>query len=179
MNAPLIEHVGILVPNIEEAIELWTRITGYTFSPIGRYRTDRYVDSSDESPHHHDARMSFSKEGPPRIELLEVTGEGTHGPEQLGVHHLAFMGTKDPAGRMRDLAELGVGGDGTVYDDQGRVLLCFTDKADLGGVRIECVSPLPAPTVADDGGLLWVDPATGRNSLWGPPVDAEADAVAP
>ena len=169
MSGPLIEHIGILVPNLEEAIERWTAITGYTFSPIARYRTQNYSDRNDPTPHFHDARISFSKEGPPRIELMEVTGEGTHGPAQVGVHHFGFPGTADPEGRLAELAELGVPDDGRALTDDGRILLWFTDKAALDGVRLEYVSPLPGPTVADDGSALWVDPETGRNSLWGPP----------
>ena len=55
--------------------------------------------------------------------------------------------------------------------DDGDILLCFTRKQDLDGIRLEFVSPLPGPTVADDGSALWRDPATGRNSLWGPPAE--------
>jgi hypothetical protein len=169
VTAPLIEHVGFLVPNLEEAIERWSAITGYTFSPIARYRTNNYSDRNDPEPHFHDARISFSKEGPPRIELMEVTGAGTHGPAQVGLHHFGFPGTADCEGRLAELAAIGVGDDGQALTDDGRILLWFTDKDALDGVRLEYVSPLPGPTVADDGSALWVDPATGRNSLWGPP----------
>lgn len=177
MTGSSIEHIGILVPDLEAAIERWSRALGYTFSPIARYRTHRYVDRSDPRPHFHDARISFSREAGPRIELMELTGTGTHGPSELGVHHLAFMDTPDPVARMRELAELGIGEDGRVTDEAGRVLLCFTQPSALDGVRLEFVSPLPAPTVADDGSALWRDPTTGRNSLWGPPeVVPEAGA---
>jgi Glyoxalase/Bleomycin resistance protein/Dioxygenase superfamily len=167
MTASLVEHIGILVPNLEDAIERWSAATGYTFSPIARYRTDNYADHTGPE-HFHDARISFSKEGPPRIELMEVTGEGTHGPTELGIHHLGFTGTPDCLGRKAELAALGIGDNGTAYTDDGQILLWFTEKAALDGIRLEFVSPLPGPTVADDGSALWVDPATGRNSLWGP-----------
>lgn len=172
-SPPLIEHIGILVPNLEEAIERWSAATGYTFSPIARYRTSNYIDHSDPEPHFHDARISFSKEGPPRIELMEITGVGTHGPEQAGIHHFGFPGTPDCEGRLAELAQMGIGEDGRAVTDDGEILLCFTRKQDLDGVRLEFVSPLPGPTVADDGSALWVDPETGRNSLWGPPVPEE------
>ena len=166
MKAPLIDHVGILVPDLEEAIARWEAATGYTFSPIARYRTDRYRDASDPEPHHHDARISFSREGAPRIELMEVTGTGTHGPGELGVHHLGFQNIADPQARMAELAELGIGEDGASFDPEGRTLLCFTDKTALDGVRLELISPLPGPVVADDGSPLPRDPATGRADLW-------------
>ncbi|HEY4224338.1 MAG TPA: VOC family protein [Pseudolysinimonas sp.] len=162
----LIDHVGILVPDLEEAIERWSAATGYTFSPIARYRTPRYSDHSDATPHFHDARMSFSRQGPPQIELLEVTGSGTHGPEQLGIHHLGFRGIDDPAQRLAELEVLGLRSDGLSLDEQGRLLLCFTDKRDLDGIRLELISPLRGPVVADDGRALPIDPATGRADMW-------------
>jgi catechol 2,3-dioxygenase-like lactoylglutathione lyase family enzyme len=166
MTAPLIEHIGILVPNLEEGIARWSAATGFTFSPIARYRTQRYVDHSDSTPHFHDARISFSREGSPRIELMEVTGTGTHGPDELGVHHFGFQGVADPDARVAELATQGIGHDGTSKDTEGRTLLCFTDKTALDGVRLELISPLPGPLVADDGSELPTDPNTGRKDVW-------------
>jgi hypothetical protein len=170
MTAPLIEHIGILVPDLEEAIERWSAVTGYTFSPIGRYRTERYSDHTDETPHPHDARIAFSLEGPPRIELMEVTGTGTHGPEQLGIHHLGIQNVASPEAKREELAANGVLVDGCSFDAEGRILLMFTDKTALDGIRIEFISPLPGPLVADDGSPLWRDPVTGKASLWGAPA---------
>jgi catechol 2,3-dioxygenase-like lactoylglutathione lyase family enzyme len=171
MEPKLIDHIGILVPDMEEAIERWSAATGYTFSPITRYRTPRYVDHSDPEPHFHDARMSFSREGNPKIELLEVTGTGTHGPAEVGIHHLAFRGFDDPTERLAELAEHGIRDDGRSLDEDGAVLLCFTDKRDLDGIRLELISPRRGPVVADDGRALPIDPATGRTDMWAAPLD--------
>jgi hypothetical protein len=166
MTVPLIEHIGILVPNLEEGIERWSAATGFAFSPIARYRTERYEDHSNQTPHFHDARISFSLESMPRIELMEVTGTGTHGSTELGVHHLGFAGVPDPEGRAAELATQGIGHDGLSRDAEGRVLLCFTEKNALDGVRLELISPLPGPLVADDGSELPMDPNTGRRDVW-------------
>lgn len=160
---PLIEHVGILVPDLEEGIRRWSHATGYTFSPIRRYRTERYVDHSDGTPHFHDARISFSLEGPPRIELMEVTGTGTHGPAEVGIHHLGMRGIDDPVGRA---SMLGLAHDGVSVDDEQRALLCFTDKRELDGIRLEFIAPLPGPLVSDSGAALPLDPESGRPDLW-------------
>jgi hypothetical protein len=169
---PLIEHIGILVPDLEEGIARWSAATGYTFSPIARYRTERYVDHTEDGPHFHDARIAFSREGAPRIELMEVTGEGTHGPAELGIHHLGFQGIADPEAHAAALAAAGVGHDGVSYDAEGRILLCFTDKTALDGIRLELISPLPGPIVRDDGTELPRDPQTGKANLW-----ADVDGV--
>ncbi len=161
-----IDHIGILVPDLEEGIRRWSAATGYTFSPIARYRTSRYFDHSDITAHFHDARISFSLEGPPHIELMEATGDGTHSLAQLGIHHLGFRGVEDPAREVAELAELGIGYDGISLDEHGRTLLLFTEPAALDGIRLELISPLPGPVVADDGSELPRDPATGRADLW-------------
>lgn len=171
MTPPLIDHIGILVPDLEAAIAKWSAVTGYTFSPVARYRTDRYVDRSDPQPHFHDTRICFSREGAPYIELMEVTGSGTHGPDQVGVHHFAFRDVADVEARVAECAALGIRTDGRSELEDGRVHLMFTDKRDLDGARLEFISSLPGPTVADDGSPLWVDPATGRKSFWGAPAE--------
>jgi catechol 2,3-dioxygenase-like lactoylglutathione lyase family enzyme len=166
MSAPLIGHIGILVPNLEDAIQRWTAATGYTFSPIGRYRTSHYCDKSNPDLHWHDARISVSKEGPPRIELMEATGSGTHALSELGVHHFGIGDIDDVESRRCELAAIGIGDDGRSYLADGSLHLWFTDKAALDGVRLEFISRLVGPTVADDGSPLGIDPATGRKSLW-------------
>lgn len=165
----LIDHIAFLVPDLEAAIERWSAVTGYTFSPIGRYRTRDYRDHSDPEPHFHDSRISFSREGPPFIELMSISGTGTHGPDELGPHHIAFRGIADVPGRIAECAALGIRQDGQAVMPDGRTHLWFTDKRDLDGIRLEFIAPFAGPTVADDGSPLWTD-QSGRPSLWGPPA---------
>ena len=169
MTSPLVDHIGILVPDLEAAIERWSAVTGYTFSPIGRYRTTRYSDRDDPEPHFLDTRVSISREGPPHVELMSVHGTGTHAADQTGLHHLGIRGLADIDAHLGSCAALGVGDDGRSLTEDGRMHLWFTDKNDLDGVRLEYIAPFPGPTVADDGSELWIDPQTGRRSLWGPP----------
>jgi catechol 2,3-dioxygenase-like lactoylglutathione lyase family enzyme len=164
----LIDHVGILVDDLEQAIERWTAFTGYTFSAVGRYRTDRYEDSSSVHPHSHDARFVVSREGQPKIELLEATGTGTHGPANLGIHHLALIGFPDLEAERDRVTALGIGIDGVNTDAEGRILLAFTDPSALDGARFEIVSNRVAPIVHDDGTPAAIDPRTGRKSMWMP-----------
>ncbi|MFJ9610064.1 VOC family protein [Kitasatospora sp. NPDC101176] len=165
MSEP-IHHIGVLVRDLEAAIDRWSRATGYTFSEVGRYVTDAYVDHSEADPHHHDARIAFSKEGPPHIELMEFTGEGTHSPAQgEGIHHLGFMNHPDVLGCKERLERAGVAADGMALDDAGDILLWFTDKRALDGIRLEFVSPVPQPIVMDDGRPAHRD-AHGFPSLW-------------
>ncbi|MFD7084491.1 VOC family protein [Streptomyces sp. NPDC002181] len=168
----LIHHIGFLVADLEAAIVQWEKATGYRFSEIGRYRTDTYADDSAPHPHPHDARISFSKEGPPYIELMEFHGQGTHSASHgEGIHHLGFMDHPDVEGRRQDLEAAGMRCNGIALDEDGKTLLWFTDKDDLHGVRLEFVSPVPQPIVMDDGGAAHRD-GRGFPSLWPvePPV---------
>ncbi len=152
MPAPLIHHIGILVQDIEEAVARWEAVTGYTFGPIERYRTNWWVDDTREGePHFHDARISFTAEGPPYIELMEFHGDGTHSHrEGEGFHHFGFIDHPDVEGRMEELTQLGVGHNGESRTEDGRVILWFTEKQDLDGIRLEFVSTDPQPIVPDD-----------------------------
>lgn len=165
-NAPLIHHIGFLVNDLEAAIARWSQVTGYTFSPIARYRTQRYADASNAEPHWHDARISFSLEGTPHIELMEFHGDGTHSvAEGEGFHHLGYMNIHGIEDRMTEVQAMGFTVNGQSIDAEGRVILWFTDKADLGNVRLEYVSDDPQPIVADSGEPLTPD-ENGKPDLW-------------
>ncbi len=84
----------------------------------------------------------------------------------MGVHHFGFQGVPDPDLYVAELASGGLSSDGVSYDDEGRALLCFTEKSATDGVRLEFISPLPGPIVADDGSVLPLSPVTGRPDLW-------------
>ncbi|MET4639838.1 VOC family protein [Mycetocola sp. 2940] len=170
MSAPLIDHIGILVPDLESAIEKWERATGYTFSPIARYRTSGYSDDSDVTPHDHNARFAVSREGTPHIELLEAAGTGSHSLARLGPHHLAVRvaSAEAEAERVRDL---GHDIDTWARMPDGSMHICFTARQVLDGVALEFISEFPGPIVLDDGSLPWRDPETGRASLWGEPQE--------
>jgi catechol 2,3-dioxygenase-like lactoylglutathione lyase family enzyme len=167
MPAPLVDHIGILVPDLDAAIARWSAATGYTFSPVGRYRTAGYSDESDTTPHAHDARFVLSRETGPAIELLEVTGSGTHGPHRTGIHHLALR-VDDAEAQVSRLAGHGIAVDAWSREPDGRMHICFSDRAALDGIALEFISNFPGPIVTDDGSPAWRDPATGRASLWGP-----------
>lgn len=154
----LIEHIGVLVDDLEAAIERWESVMGYTFGPICRYRTDSWVDSSEEGPHHHDARLVFSHEGPPRIELMEVTGRGTHGPSQRGFHHFGIIQVEEADELRRSFIDRGIAVDGASLDAAGRAILWFTDPESLDGVRLEFVGVEPQPAFTDSGVALVFGP---------------------
>jgi catechol 2,3-dioxygenase-like lactoylglutathione lyase family enzyme len=159
-DAPRIHHFGVMVADIEAARERWSELTGWEFEPIRHYRTDAYVDFSDETPHHHDARTSMSIGDGPRVELMEFTGNGTHGAQLgEGLHHVAFIDHADLAKAREHFAAQGLGVQGAALDEDGSDLLFFTDPAQLDGIRLEIVDlSKPHPIYADDGRRIVFSP---------------------
>jgi catechol 2,3-dioxygenase-like lactoylglutathione lyase family enzyme len=156
--APTVHHIGILVEDLETAIPRWEAVTGYTFQPIVRYRTDRWDDSSAPEPHLSDVRIAFSVDGPPHIELMEFSGHGTHSPALgEGVHHLGFARTPDVESQLAHLRTLGIAANGRALDEAETTILAFNDPGDFYGVRLEYVGDVPQPVFTDDGRPLRID----------------------
>jgi hypothetical protein len=168
MSDELIDHIGIVVPNLEVALKKLSALIGYTFSPIVRYKTDRYSDNSNRALHLHETRVSMSKEGPPYLEVMEVTGYGTHGLGEMGLHHLGLQRQDDIEARFDQCAERGFGDDGKSFLENGRLHLGFTAKADCYGVRFEFRSRFAGPAISDDGSPLPLDAVTGLPDWWAP-----------
>lgn len=166
-HAAPIEHIAFLVPDLEHAIERWSRITGYTFSPVARYRTGHFLACGADAPCDSDVRLVVSREAAPRVELIEVTGDGMYGPDQVGLHHIGFRASGDEVeAQIALLSEVGVGADARITDPEGALLTWFGSKGDFDGVRLEYITPAPAPLVQDDGSPIPIDPATGRPNPW-------------
>lgn len=147
-----VHHVGVLTADLDAAREKWAAATGYTFSPVTRYRCVAYRDLNNPEPHLHDARISFSFEGRPFIELMGQTGEGTHSAKHgEGGHHLGFPVIPDNVVRAAELADLGIAIDGENIQD-GRSILMFTERPALNNVHAEYVEDgHDHPDVKDDG----------------------------
>lgn len=99
MKPSHIEHIGIAVANLEEAIKYWENIMGLTC-----YAVEEVPDQK--------VKTAFFKIGDVKIELLESTDpEGPIGSfiekKGPGVHHIAFaMENTDQA--LKDAEEKGV-----------------------------------------------------------------------
>ena len=99
MNISHIEHIGIAVENLEEAIALYEKTYGFTC-----YSIEEVADQK--------VRTAFFRVGDTKIELLESTDpEGPIGrfiaKKGPGVHHIAFA-TDRLGEALRELEEKGV-----------------------------------------------------------------------
>lgn len=155
-----IHHIGYVVENLEAAIEKWEAVTGFTFTPICHFRSKNWVDNGVEGPQEHDARVAFTRQGPPFIELTAIHGSGSDSPhihsieQGEGYHHLAFMNEGTPEECLAELGRLGVESNGVALDENDRPLFFFTDKKDLGGARLEMCFPGEQLLVREDNGQI-------------------------
>jgi catechol 2,3-dioxygenase-like lactoylglutathione lyase family enzyme len=146
MAAPEFFHVGILVADLDAAIERWTTALGMTFAPA----MDGEVTIFDPEPHRAVTRASYSKDGPPYIELVQAGGDGhlslaANGGE--GLHHLGLWAppleeyVSTPMGRaLPPTVSVCAFGD--------TPSMWHSDRGALNGVSLEMVSDTLRPFLA-------------------------------
>jgi methylmalonyl-CoA/ethylmalonyl-CoA epimerase len=124
-----IQHLGVAVNSIDEALTFWRDALGLPLHDI-------------ETVEDQGVRVAMLPIGESRIELLEATGEQTpvgkfiakRGP---GVHHVCVE-VADLAAKLEDLKSRGV----RLIDEQPRIgaggaLVAFIHPASTGGVLVE------------------------------------------
>jgi hypothetical protein len=117
-------HVGILVRDVEVARGDFTDRLGLEFEPV----------HSQQIATGETTRFCYSLQGPPYLELVEMTGTGSWSPEQPeGFHHL---GLSDPNVAAR-CAAFGSGVDLIASGKDGSPLVVLTPPEALHGVRVE------------------------------------------
>lgn len=129
-------HIGILVPDLDAAIERFSDVLGVTFA-------DRvYQDSEtfDDGGVMRNLRLhlTYSIDGPPYYELLEAQGDDglysiNHG---AGLHHVGIW-EADCVAKREELYGKGMMHEATIYRPDGSIIVTFFDPGPLGGVRVE------------------------------------------
>ncbi len=130
-----IDHVGIAVRKIEEALGRWTPWLGAPANPLEEVPTQR-------------VRVAFLRVGESRIELLEPTQPDSPVGRFLdqrgeGLHHLAFT-VPDVDAALAEVARSG----GRLVDTRSRPgagghRVGFAHPATYGGVLVEFVEAHP------------------------------------
>jgi catechol 2,3-dioxygenase-like lactoylglutathione lyase family enzyme len=127
MEDPVYEpffHIGILVKDVEAARADFTAQLGVEFEPVHSHPI-----ATGET-----TRFCYSLQGPPYLELVEMTGAGNWSPEQPeGFHHIGLGDPSVPArctafGDRVDLITPGA---------DGSPLVALTPPEALHGVRVE------------------------------------------
>lgn len=123
MNEPFF-HVGILVRNVEAARADFTAKLGVEFEPV----------HSQQIATGETTRFCYSLQGPPYLELVEMTGTGSWSAEQSeGFHHI---GISDPSVPAR-CAAFGDQVDLIASAEDGAPRVVLTRPEALHGIRVE------------------------------------------
>jgi catechol 2,3-dioxygenase-like lactoylglutathione lyase family enzyme len=99
-------HVGVVVPDVREAMARYSDALGFTWSAVGDTTLDVLVDGR-----RREARIAatYSMQGPPYLELVEERSGGVWASEALGLQHVG-MWTDDLEGSIARLDAAGLPG---------------------------------------------------------------------
>jgi catechol 2,3-dioxygenase-like lactoylglutathione lyase family enzyme len=154
---PTYHHVGVLVPDMDEAIRWFADVLGVTIHPPHRMITEGRIDPGefgDDEPHEGTSHLAWSADGPPYYELVEAKdashGRGMHSLEKqgAGLHHVGRY-VPDVDAEIERLRALGVGLQGRILGRDGRTMACWTERSPQTGLAVEYLDErLLAPTQA-------------------------------
>lgn len=129
-------HIGILVPDLEEAQDKFIRLFGISFTAMAsaEYEIIRPESNTRIS---RSSRMCYSAEGPPHYELMQADSSDFFGsPETMRIHHVGLW-TSDVGQAQQQVRELGLRTDAETRDQAGRLNVFFTNPQDAYGIRFE------------------------------------------
>lgn len=132
-------HAGFIVIDLESAVADFEAKLGYTFNPPSTYVVKDLDDRVNGTRGPVEIRVTYSRQGPFRLEVIEARGDGIYAPGAPGIHHL---GVWEPAPEAR-LASLEAAGDhilGVVRQADGTVDIVYATSAAMPDTVIEYVS---------------------------------------
>lgn len=133
-------HVGIVVPDIQQAAASFAALLGYEFNEPARLPMadldDRLAGTRGPSEVH----VTYSRTGPLRIELIEAAGDGVYAPALAGgVHHVGVW-ESDPEQRLARLEAEGAVVEAVLRGTDGTISVFYVRPADSADVRVEYVN---------------------------------------
>jgi catechol 2,3-dioxygenase-like lactoylglutathione lyase family enzyme len=155
MTARNFFHVGILVNDMEKAIERFSDILKLSFMPPAVAHVDHFEE--DGRTTELDLRITWAREGPPFVELLESQGEGLYGAQNEGLHHIGIY-DPDCEGLMEELVGKGLRREATQWTPDQRIIAAYTAPGELYGTRLEFIDASRREQMdAWIAGTEWVD----------------------
>jgi len=163
-------HIGILVPDLESAAHQLSSLLDVTFVQPMVARADVFDDRG--AKRELELLITYSREGPPHLELLQSQGaDGLYAPPEHGLHHVGLW-EPDPEAVVRRLAALGVGLEASQHTREGSIIALYTEPADSAGTRFEYVNTTLRPNVED-----WLATSDALTHSHATPPIAEPDAA--
>jgi hypothetical protein len=85
-------------------------------------------------------KVTYSRTGPLRIELIEFQGSGVYSADLgEGLHHVGVW-EPDPEAKLRELETAGDGVDAIVRGRDGSISVIYASPSEASGVRVEYVN---------------------------------------
>jgi catechol 2,3-dioxygenase-like lactoylglutathione lyase family enzyme len=136
VNHTRINHVGLLVFDLDEAVARFGKVLGLTFREPRVFNLENMTEFG--QPSRRDLRVALSNEGPTFVELVEAQDDGVWGRHLgEGLHH--FGGFQDClAERFDELDHEGVCADAVMRRDGG-ISAVYLEPETLFGARVELV----------------------------------------
>lgn len=133
---PSFFHVGMVVPDLEEAVKRYTDVLGVQFTEPAVFDVPRL---EDPYPHPFELTAAFSMTEPPFYELIQAEGEGICSLAHAG--KILYYGVWEPdmGGRLAQLRAQGVGIDAIFRTEAEAEPFALITAPDLLGGRIEYV----------------------------------------
>jgi Glyoxalase/Bleomycin resistance protein/Dioxygenase superfamily len=132
VSAGLFFHVGILVEDLDRAVEQLSSSLGLSFLEHVISRSEFEQDGR-RAPC--EVRVSFARQEPPYLELMEA--HLRQAPRRGPLSHRGVgAGLRRPAARLR---KHGVRADAVQFNPEGKVLVAFLSPRHLSGIRWEIV----------------------------------------
>jgi hypothetical protein len=105
-----------------------------------------------------DLRITWSKEGPPYLELLESQdNDGLYGHHQEGLHHIGLW-EPDPGKLMDRLVSIGLVKEAMQHGPDDSIIAAYTGPDELYGTRLEFIDESRRPGMeAWLSGGSWAD----------------------
>jgi catechol 2,3-dioxygenase-like lactoylglutathione lyase family enzyme len=132
-------HAGFVVPDLEAAAADFEAKLGYTFNPPTMLGVHECEDRISGTTGPVEMRVTYSRQGPFRVELIEAQGEGLYAVGGPGIHHLGVW-EPDIAGRLKNLENDGDPVDAVLRRADGSISVVYARSLALPGTRIEYVS---------------------------------------
>ncbi len=153
-------HAGLLVHDLDEAIETFGATLGMSFTEPVVSHNEGFSEERRVRPV--DIRYAYSFDGPPHYELIEAHEHGLYGRQMgFGLHHLG-MWSGDCASTLDSLTALGLEVEATIRSPQGELLAAYFKPTGLQGMRLEVMDEISRPRVE---AWLHGDLATPRDSV--------------
>lgn len=156
MTATNLFHVGVLVPDIEKAMDRFSAALGLTFKDPEVAHVDAFEQPSGMSVL--DLRITWSLQGPPYLELLESQdNDGLYGHHHVGLHHVGLW-EPDPVAMMERLLGMGLMKEAIQWSPEGKIIAAYTAPRELYGTRLEFIEGSRRPGMeAWLAGAPWAD----------------------